>query len=115
MFEWTTIDLTGELIMQIALALIAGLILGAFYYGGLWWTVRQVQTSKQPGLLFAASFIVRTLVVIGGFWLVSHGDWLLILVCLAAFIGIRMVLTRRWGPAGIKQMEIGESNHGTDA
>ncbi len=115
MFEWTTIELTGELILQIALALAAGVILGAFYYGGLWWTVRQIETAKSPGLLFGASFIIRTLVVIGGFWVVTLGNWLLILVCLAAFIGVRTVLTRRWGPAGIKQMQVGKSNHGTDA
>jgi hypothetical protein len=64
-------------------------------------------SQKRPGLLFGVSFISRTLIVIGGFWLVTKGDWLLILACLAAFIGVRSVLTRRWGPAGIKQMQVG--------
>jgi len=115
MIEWTQVEMTGELAIQIALAVITGGILGAFYYGGLWWTVRRVETSKNPGLLFAMSFILRTFIVIGGFWLVTQGNWLLILVCLAAFIGVRMILTRRWGPAGLTQMELGESDHGTDA
>jgi F1F0 ATPase subunit 2 len=115
MFEWTTIELTGDLILQLTLAIVAGILLGAFYYGGLWWTVRRVQTAKSPGLLFGASFIIRTFIVIGGFWLVTQGDWPLILVCLAAFIGVRMVMTRRWGPAGIRHMQVGETDHGTDA
>lgn len=83
---------------RIVLAVIAGLLLGLFYYGGLWWTVRQLQTSQHLGLLFAGSFLVRTAVVVGGFFLVSGGDWLLIVASLVAFIGVRLVLTRRWGP-----------------
>ena len=115
MFEWTTIELTGELMWQLVMAVVAGLLLGTFYYGGLWWTVRQVQSAQRPGLLFTASFITRTLVVIGGFFLVTRGDGLLILVCLVAFIGVRMVLTRRWGPAGLKTMALKGEEHGTDA
>lgn len=98
MFADSAAALDAAYATRIVLAVIAGLLLGLFYYGGLWWTVRQLQTSRHLGLLFAGSFLVRTVVVIGGFFLVSGGDWLLIVASLVAFIGVRLVLTRRWGP-----------------
>ena len=52
-------ELTSSYLLQMALALICGAGLGLFYYGGLWWTVRRLQTAQQPGLLFATSFLVR--------------------------------------------------------
>lgn len=94
----STPELATLYVAQIALAVFAGAILGLIYYGGLWWTVRRLQTTQQTGLLFAASFVIRTVAVIAGFLLVSRGDWLLIVVALVPFIVVRLILTRRWGP-----------------
>jgi F1F0 ATPase subunit 2 len=33
--------------LSLALALAAGVLLGAIYFGGLWWTVRTVKTSAR--------------------------------------------------------------------
>lgn len=46
----------------IVLSLAAGLGLGLVYFGGLWLTVRGVATTRRPVLLFAASFIVLSLI-----------------------------------------------------
>ena len=41
------------------LALAAGLLLGAMFFGGLWWTVRRAVSSGCPALWFAGSLLLR--------------------------------------------------------
>ena len=80
------------------LALIAGLGLGFFYYGGLWWTVRQLPTAQRPEWLFLVSFTGRTLVTVGGLYLITGADWGKLLVSMVGFWLARGVLTRRLAP-----------------
>ena len=35
-------------VLLLALALSAGMLLGAVFFGGLWWTVRMGVSSEQP-------------------------------------------------------------------
>jgi F1F0 ATPase subunit 2 len=79
----------------------AGLAIGLFYFGGLWLTVSRLSTSRHPALLFAGSFIIRTLAAVGAIGLLSGGQWLLVAVCMLGFIIMRTVLTKRWGPVAI--------------
>ncbi len=81
-----------------ALALAAGAALGAFYFGGLWWTTQRLITAANPAPLAFASFVVRTVVTLGGFYLAAGGHWARMLACLAGFLLARTVLVRRWGP-----------------
>ena len=37
--------------LSLASALVAGVLLGAFFFGGLWWTVREGLSSKRIGAL----------------------------------------------------------------
>lgn len=74
--------------------LLAGLALGAFFFGGLWWTVRAGLKSKQPALLFMGSLILRSAVVLTGFYFVGAGSALRILVCLGGFLIARAVVKR---------------------
>ena len=53
------------------LAALAGLLLGIFFFGGLWWTIQKGLSSNHPGLWFFGSLIVRTGVVLIGFYLVA--------------------------------------------
>ena len=39
---------------------VAGALLGAFFFGGLWWTVQKGVTSEQPALWFLGSLLLRT-------------------------------------------------------
>jgi F1F0 ATPase subunit 2 len=84
--------------LAVGLALLAGFALGAFYFGGLWWTVQRLPTARYPGLLMLASFVGRTLLTVAGFLLVAGGRWQSLLAGLAAFVAARFVLVRRWGP-----------------
>jgi len=62
-----------------------GVVLAAFFYGGLYLTVTRGLTSKLPALLFTASLILRLSIVIFGFYLFTGGQWQLVISCLAGF------------------------------
>ena len=85
--------ITMNEMLSLALALTAGLLLGAFFFGGLWWTVRKGLSAKQPALLFLGSSLLRTGVVLIGFYLVSAQQWQRLLLCLLGFVAARFVVT----------------------
>jgi F1F0 ATPase subunit 2 len=74
--------------------LLAGILLGAFFFGGLWWTIRSRSPSQWSGLLFSASFLLRMTVAVTGFYVVSHGEWRKLLACLVGFLLARIAVTR---------------------
>jgi F1F0 ATPase subunit 2 len=74
--------------------LLAGVLLGAFFFGGLWWTVRRGVTAKIPALWFVGSSVVRTGVVLAVFYRVGRGDWKRSLVCLLGFVIARFIVLR---------------------
>jgi len=76
------------------LSLLAGGALGTFFFGGLWWTVRKGLTSNHPALWFFGSTLLRTGLVVVGFYFVSSGDWRKLLACLLGFFIARVVVTR---------------------
>jgi F1F0 ATPase subunit 2 len=80
--------------MILAGDLFAGVLLGTFFFGGLWWTIRSRSPSQWSGLLFAVSLVLRMAVAVFGFYLVSHGNWRKLLACLAGFLLARIVVTR---------------------
>ena len=75
-------------------SLLAGVLLGAFFFGGLWWTIRSSAPSQWSGLLFSASLLLRMAVAITGFYLASHGEWRKLVACLAGFLLARIAVTR---------------------
>jgi len=81
-------------LLDLASALVAGVLLGAIFFGGLWWTVRQCVTFKQPALWFLGSLLLRACIVVLGFYFVSRGDWKRMLAGLLGFIVVRLVVTR---------------------
>jgi F1F0 ATPase subunit 2 len=74
------------------LAWLAGLLLGAIFFGGLWWTVRKSVTSQRPALWLLTSLLLRMGITLAGFYLVSDGHWQRILLCLIGFIMARLVI-----------------------
>jgi len=76
-------------------ASVIGGLLGAFYFGGLWLTVRRVSTSRQPAMLIVASFLVRAGIVLSGFYLVTAGRWERWVACLAGFLFARSLSIRQ--------------------
>lgn len=77
------------------IALTSGVFLGTIFFGGLWWTVRKAMSSSQPALWFLGSLVLRTGIVLGGFYLVmQRGNWLEGLLCLLGFIAARLIVLR---------------------
>ena len=75
-------------------SLLAGVLLGAFFFGGLWWTIRSRSPSQWSGMLFSASLLLRMAIAVTGFYLVSHGEWRKLVACLAGFLLARIAVTR---------------------
>lgn len=85
----------------VVLTLSAGFFLGTCFFGGLWWTIRRGLTSKRPALLFFGSLLVRTSMVLAGFYIVSHGRLERLLICLLGFIIARFIVTRFVGSSAL--------------
>lgn len=85
-------------ILTLAPAWMAGVALGVFFFGGLWWTVRKGLSSTQPALWFFGSLLLRMSITLAGFYFVSGGHWERLLLCLLGFLMARTVVTRLAGP-----------------
>ena len=82
-------------IPDFTLALVAGLLLGTFFFGGLWWTVQKGVPSERPALWFLGSLLLRTGVILAGFYLVSQGHWSRLVACLLGFVIARFIVVKR--------------------
>ena len=72
--------------------LAAGLLLGSFFFGGLWWTVIRGVSSQRPALWFFGSMLLRTSVTLAGFYFVGREDGQRWLLCLLGFVLARLLL-----------------------
>jgi F1F0 ATPase subunit 2 len=79
--------------LTLVLAWIAGGLLGAIFFGGLWWTVRKGVLSGQPALWFLGSLLLRTGITLAGFYFVADRHWERLLVCLLGFVMARLAVT----------------------
>lgn len=78
--------------VTLVLAGIAGILLGALFFGGLWLTVRTGVSSKRPALWFLGSLLLRTGIVLAGFYFVSGGHWKRLVACLLGFVLARFIV-----------------------
>jgi F1F0 ATPase subunit 2 len=93
-------------LLQVVVSLIAGILLGAIFFGGLWWTVQKGLTAGQPALWFGASLLLRSAIVLAGFYFVAGPDWKRLLLCLLGFIIARLIVIRLTA-----KRILGESRH----
>ena len=84
--------------LLLTLAGLAGFLLGMFFFFGLWWTVRKGISSKRPALWFLGSLLLRTGIVLVGFYLISGGRWKRMLACLFGFVIARFIVIFRVRP-----------------
>lgn len=82
------------LLFALLVALLEGALLGAFFFAGLWWTVSKLESAKQVALLFLGSMLLRTCVVILGFYFILGDNWQHLLAGLLGFIIARIVVIR---------------------
>jgi F1F0 ATPase subunit 2 len=86
-------------IVPLAPALLAGLLLGALFFGGLWWTLRKGLSSPRPAGWMLGSLVLRTGLVLAGFYLVGGDHWERLVAALLGFLIARLVVTRLAAPA----------------
>ena len=89
--------------LTLVLAFVTGVLLGAIFFGGLWWTVQKVVSSKRSALWSLGSLLLRTSIVLAGFYFIARGHWERLLVCLMGFVVARLVVTWLSRPTGEKQ------------
>jgi F1F0 ATPase subunit 2 len=78
--------------LMLVVAGAVGLVLGAVFFGGLWWTVRKGVSSPRPALWFLGSMLLRMGIVLAGFYFVGGGRWQRLLVCLLGFVIARFLV-----------------------
>ncbi len=84
--------------VYLVLALLAGILFGIFYFGGLWWTVQKITGSEKAYLISVASFVVRTAVVLAGFYLLLMSGSPYLFAALAGFLVARTIITYKLKP-----------------
>jgi F1F0 ATPase subunit 2 len=85
-------------VLNLVLALTAGLVLGSMFFGGLWWTIQKGLSSHRPALWFFGSLLVRTSLALAGFYFVFSGRWERLMACLLGFILARLIVSRLTSP-----------------
>ena len=78
----------------VILACMAGGVLGAIFFGGLWWTIRRAVKSPRPALWFFFSLMLRMGILLPGIYLVSGGQWERLVACLAGIMVARFTVIR---------------------
>jgi len=81
-------------LLSLSFALIAGMMLGAIFFGGLWWTVRKGVSAKHPAFWFFGSMLLRTCIVVLGFYYILGDSWQNLLAGLLGFVAARLVVVR---------------------
>ncbi|KAF2406648.1 ATP synthase subunit I [Pseudomonas antarctica] len=75
-------------------ALLAGGVLGAIFFGGLWWTVRRGASSPTPARWFLGSLLLRTAIVLLGFYAVGAAQPARLGLCMLGFLLARALVMR---------------------
>lgn len=85
-------------LIHLLLSFLAGLLGGGLYFGGLWYTVRQLPTARQPALLLLGSFALRLALLLAAIYLLASSHWSNLFGAMAGILLARTLLIRRWGP-----------------
>ncbi|MEB0032153.1 ATP synthase subunit I [Undibacterium sp. RTI2.1] len=79
-------------ILSLAIALIAGVGFGGFFFGGLWWTVRHAMASTRSVIWLSVSLLLRMAITLIGFHFVTNGHWQRLLACVLGFLMARTLV-----------------------
>jgi F1F0 ATPase subunit 2 len=99
--------------LPLVVAFACGLLLGVVFFGGLWLTVRFAISSSRIAFWFLTSFLARTSIALGGFYLVARDGWEGLLSCLLGFIAARLLVIWLTGPTATSHGTGTEAGHAT--
>ena len=97
--------------LGIALGSLTGVALGVLFFGGLWWTIQKGSSSDRAALWFFGSLMIRTSLVLGGFYFIGLGHWERLLACVLGFIIARLIVTQATTAAGKSPRSDREARH----
>jgi F1F0 ATPase subunit 2 len=80
--------------MSVGVSLVLGMVLGAVFFGGLWWTVSRGLTSRTPGVWFGLSTLGRMASIFASFYFLARGGPSRVLACLLGLLIARVMVTR---------------------
>lgn len=92
--------------LTLALVFLGGMLAGGAYFGGLMLTVRRARSARNPGMLFLASFTVRTGCVLPLFVALGGARWERYAACLLGFLAARGIAAFLWGPRREERNEV---------
>jgi len=95
-------------IMTLILVLLSGVLLGAIFFGGLWWTVQKVVSSQWSALWFIGSLLLRMSIALAGFYFIARGSWERMLLCLLGFVVARFIVTHRLRSRQVRITQVAE-------
>ena len=78
-------------LLSLAMTSAAGVLLGAMFFGGLWWTVRKGVSSQWPALWFFSSLLLRMSAILTGFYFIGREHWERWLLLFLGFLLARLV------------------------
>ncbi|MBA4396359.1 MAG: ATP synthase subunit I [Syntrophus sp. (in: bacteria)] len=76
---------------------VLGGLIGWVYFSGLWETVRRLPEAKSPHGLMILSFAARTLFALGGFFILTDGQWERMAASVAGFFIVKAALVYNFG------------------
>jgi F1F0 ATPase subunit 2 len=76
---------------------VLGGLIGWVYFTGLWETVRRLPDANSPYGLMIFSFAGRSLFALGGFFILTDGQWERATAALLGFFIMRVILVRSRG------------------
>lgn len=79
---------------MILITFMGGVVLGAFFYGGLWITVRKLVTTDHSVVLTLGSLFARSGFTVVGFILAINGRWQNAVASLGGFVVARVLVGR---------------------
>lgn len=79
-------------ISYMVFAFLSGLLLGALFFGGLWFSVKKAVASNMPALWVLSSFILRVSGALLGFYFIGLGNWKNLVICMMGFIIARFIV-----------------------
>lgn len=85
--------------VSMIVAFVAGMVLGIIFFGGLWLTVKKAVIAKIPALWVFSSFILRSSIILVGFYFIGDKNWQSLILCLLGFIAARFMviyITKIW-------------------
>ncbi len=80
---------------------LAGVVLGLFFYGGLWYSVSHLADSRHAILLAVGSFWIRVLAVLAGFLFLMESRWEYALILMAGFTMGRLIVSMLLKDSGV--------------